>query len=81
MICEAEKKAACFVRSTIGDSSDSGFAVSIRLPYDRIAKIVDLRVPLRRPRRTVPMPMLAHELSAWDAASDEAWESIDSQTE
>jgi len=75
MICEAETKAACSVQSP--ENGQGEYAHSILAPFDLISKLVDLSVPLRRPNRTGPLPTLQQELSAWDAASDEAWDSID----
>jgi hypothetical protein len=70
---KVEKRAAVPAES----SKDENFAVSIRMSWQRISAMVDLGRPLRRPNRTTPLPTLQQELSAWDAASDEAWESID----
>jgi hypothetical protein len=54
-------------------------AVSLRVSWKQVSELVDLGVPLRRPKRTTPSPLppLKQELDAWEAASDEAWESID----
>jgi hypothetical protein len=52
-------------------------AVSLRLSWAQVAKIVDNIVPLRRPNRTTPAPTLKQEIAAWDAASDESWDAID----
>jgi hypothetical protein len=79
MICDAEKKAACSIETS--DSAEGEFAVSIVAPFARVSKLADLSVPLRRPNRSAPLPTptLQEELLAWEAASDEAWESIDAE--
>ena len=55
-------------------------ATSVRLPFHVIAEMVDLSVPLRRPKKRGPsagVVQLREELAAWEAASDEVWDSID----
>lgn len=61
----------------ISHASDKEFAKSVSLPFDVVAQMVDLTVPLRRPKKTSPSLLdaqLKAELDAWDAASDEALE-------
>lgn len=56
---------------------DKAFASSVSLPFDLVAQMVDLTVPLRRPKKNAPSLLdaqLKAELDAWDAASDEALE-------
>ena len=60
-------------------SGDRNLAKSMILPFDLVAQVVDLTVPLRRPKKTAPSPLEAQlqaELDAWDAASDEALEDV-----
>jgi hypothetical protein len=58
-------------------TANGNVAVSLRLPWKQVAALIDIVVPLRRPKRTAPSPSLKDEIAGWDAASDEAWESID----
>jgi hypothetical protein len=54
-------------------------AVSIRLPFVAIKNIEARITQLKRPNRNHPIHVdeLNDELSAWDSASDEAWNSIE----
>jgi hypothetical protein len=74
MICEAEKRAAISAQPTVADENT---AVSMKLSWEKLCRFVNIVVPLRRPNRTMPIPTLKQEIAAWNAASDEAWESID----
>jgi hypothetical protein len=53
MICDAEKRAAVQAL-TPEDSPPVDCAKSIRARFEVIEKIVDLSVPLRRPKRRTP---------------------------
>jgi hypothetical protein len=74
MICEAEKRAAIPAEPVIADKCR---AISMRPSWETVCKLVDVVVPLRRPNPTRPTRTLKQETAAWEAASDEAWESID----
>jgi hypothetical protein len=74
MICEAEKRAAVPAEPVVADENR---AVSMRLSWEKVSKLVNVVVPLRRPNRSKPMQHLKQEIAAWNAASDEAWASID----
>jgi hypothetical protein len=52
-------------------------AISYRASFDDLAAVMDMAIAVRRPARCRPAAELEAELAAWDAASDEAWESID----
>ena len=66
------------------EPSDSGLATSVNLPFEAVAKVVDLSVPLRRPKKCAPSregPEMQEELAAWDAASDEAFQVFEDRLE
>lgn len=58
--------------------SEMGFQTGV-MPIDEVrAKFGEISVP-PRPKKTQPQnqPGLSEETAAWDAASEEAWKSID----
>jgi hypothetical protein len=77
---EAAKGQADFPQpGTENKPQDVVRAMSITPRFADIRAIVESAGPLRRPNRNRPMnsPSLDQELSAWDAASDEVWDSIE----
>ncbi len=75
MICEAEKKAA--YSAVPAENAGGNVAVSIGVNWERVSDVVGNSAPLRRPKRTTPDAISSEEIAAWDAASDEAWDSIE----
>ena len=57
----------------------SNEAVSFCLDFVRTLPLIEGYAPLPRPYRTQPSQTAATdaEIAAWDAASDEAWDSIE----
>lgn len=54
-------------------------AVTAKVPYSVLQKVVEAAPAPRRPTRTRPimLPEVTDELAAWEAASDEAWGTIE----
>jgi hypothetical protein len=53
-------------------------SATFSLPFDIVRKLVEESPAPRRPSRNKPVyGNLTDEFAAWEAASDEAWESID----
>lgn len=82
-IIDAETRAAEKVKTIIVSpepNKNTVVAISFRATFAQIAKIADLSIPLRRPRKVSPSTnddLLRDELEAWDAASDEAHQSFE----
>ena len=74
----AEKKAADARIDDIQREDAPAQAISINLPFEAVRGIIEAARPLRRPNRNRPVHLtLNDETAAWEAASDEAWDSIE----